>query len=96
LSSVAPISSLPSCPSSRAKVQPVKNIEVTGLQITDYRKRRPSELRTAYAEIFGYRALGLIKSAPIVPFALQDAGRALAAVRDRRIEGRAILLVHED
>jgi NADPH2:quinone reductase len=74
----------------------LKNIEVTGLQITDYRKRRPSELRTAYAEIFGYRSLGLIKSAPIVPFALQDAGRALAAVRDRRIEGRAILLVQED
>ena len=85
-----------SIPALRTNYVLLKNIEVTGLQITDYRKRRPSELRTAYAEIFGYRSLGLIKSAPIVPFALQDAGRALAAVRDRRIEGRAILLVRED
>ena len=85
-----------SIPALRTNYVLLKNIEVTGLQITDYRKRRPSELRTAYAEIFGYRSLGLIKSAPIVPFALQDAGRALAAVRDRRIEGRAILLVQED
>jgi NADPH2:quinone reductase len=78
-------------PGLRTNYLLVKNIEVSGLQITDYRKRRPSELHTAYAEIFGYHALGLVKPAPVVPFALEEAGTALAAVRDRRIDGRAIL-----
>jgi hypothetical protein len=29
-------------------------------------------------------------------FALDDAGMALAAIRDRRIEGRAVLRVRDD
>jgi NADPH2:quinone reductase len=83
-------------PALRTNYLLVKNIEVSGLQITDYRKRRPDELRTAYSEIFGYHALGLVKAAPVVPFALDDAGAALAAVRDRRIDGRAVLQMRGD
>jgi NADPH2:quinone reductase len=80
-------------PTMRTNYLLLKNIEVGGLQITDYRKKRPAELKTAYAEIFGYVALGLVKPAPVNLFALEDAGAALAAVRDRRIDGRAILEV---
>ena len=83
-------------PALRTNYLLVKNIEVSGLQITDYRKRRPDELRTAYSEIFGYYALGLVKPAPVVPFALDDAGTALAAIRDRRIDGRAVLRLRDD
>src|SRR5438552_5443056 len=32
----------------------LKNIEVSGLQITDYRYRRPAELKACYAELFGF------------------------------------------
>jgi NADPH2:quinone reductase len=78
-------------PALRTNYLLLKNIEVSGLQITDYRTRRPAELKTAYAEIFGYHALGLVKPAPVVSFALEDAGKALAAVRDRRLPGRAVL-----
>jgi NADPH2:quinone reductase len=79
-------------PTLRTNYLLLKNIEIGGLQITDYRKRRPAELHTAYAEIFGYHALGLVRPAPVVPFALDAAGSALAAVRDRQVAGRAVLL----
>jgi NADPH2:quinone reductase len=69
----------------------LKNIEVSGLQITDYRYRRPAELKACYAELFGFYQRGVIKPAPATMFPLDRAGEALAAVRDRRIEGRAVL-----
>ena len=74
----------------------LKNIEVSGLQISDYRKRRPAELATAYAEIFGFYELGLLKPAAATIFPLERAGEALAALRDRRIDGRAVLRLRDD
>jgi NADPH2:quinone reductase len=74
----------------------LKNVEVSGLQISDYRKRRPSELATAYAEIFGFYELGLLKPAAATVFPLERAGEALAALRDRRIDGRAVLRLRDD
>ena len=69
----------------------LKNIEISGLQITDYRYRRPAELTACYAELFDFYARGLVKPAPATLFPLDQAGEALAAVRDRRIDGRAVL-----
>jgi len=74
----------------------LKNIEVSGLQITDYRKRRPAELMTAYSEIFGFYELGLVRPAPAAVFPLERAGEALAALRDRRIDGRPVLHLRDD
>jgi NADPH2:quinone reductase len=73
----------------------LKNIEVSGLQITDYRYRRPAELKACYAELFGFYDSGVVKPAPAVMFPLDRAGEALAAVRDRRIDGRAVLRLRE-
>ena len=73
----------------------LKNIEVSGLQISDYRYRRPDELKACYAELFSLYDRGLIKPAPATLFSLDRAGEALAAVRDRRIDGRAVLRVRE-
>jgi NADPH2:quinone reductase len=69
----------------------LKNIELSGLQITDYRYRRPAELKACYAELFDLYASGAVKPAPATLFPLARAGEALAAVRDRRIDGRAVL-----
>ena len=74
----------------------LKNIEISGLQITDYRYRRPAELKACYAELFGFYERGLVKPAPATVFPLERAGEALAAVRDRRIDGRAVLGVRPD
>ena len=74
----------------------VKNIEVSGLQVSDYRKRRPAQMAACFAEIFELYEEGRIKPAPAQVFPLDQAGEALAAVRDRRLVGRAVLLLRED
>ena len=75
---------------------PVKNIEVSGLQVSDYRKRRPAQMAACFAEIFELYEEGRIKPAPAQVFPLDQAGEALAAVRDRRLAGRAVLRLRED
>jgi NADPH2:quinone reductase len=74
----------------------LKNIEVSGLQITDYRYRRPDELKACYAELFDFYNRGLIQPAPATFFPLDQAGAALAALRDRRIDGRAVLSMRDE
>jgi NADPH:quinone reductase len=74
----------------------LKNIEVSGLQITDYRYRRPDQLAACYAELFGWYERGVVRPAPATLFPLERAGEALAAVRDRRIDGRAVLRVRAE
>jgi NADPH:quinone reductase len=74
----------------------LKNIEVSGLQVTDYRYRRPDQLAACYAELFGWYEQGAVRPAPATLFPLERAGEALAAVRDRRIDGRAVLSVRAE
>ncbi len=73
----------------------LKNIEVSGLQVSDYRKRRPARMAECYAEIFDFYDRGLAPPDRVVPFPLDRAGAALAALRDRRLDGRAILRLRE-
>jgi len=74
----------------------IKNIEVSGLQVSDYRKRRPAQMAACFAEIFELYAQGRIKPSTAQVFSLDQAGEALAAVRDRRLAGRAVLRLRED
>ena len=74
----------------------LKNIEISGLQISDYRKRRPAQMAACFTEIFALYEEGKITPAPATVFPLERAGEALAAVRDRRIAGRALLRLHDD
>jgi NADPH2:quinone reductase len=69
----------------------LKNIEISGLQISDYRKRRPAQVAAAFDEIFALFEQRKIRLDAATEFPLERAGQALAAVRDRRIEGRAVL-----
>ena len=78
-------------PSVKTNYLLLKNIEISGLQISDYRKRRPEQVAACFAEIFRLYEQGKIKPAPVTLFPLDRAGEALAAVRDRRIAGRAVL-----
>jgi len=74
----------------------LKNIEVSGLQVSDYRKRRPALAAACFAEIFELYREGRIKPAAAEVFPLDQAGEALAAVRDRRVPGRAVLRLRDD
>jgi NADPH:quinone reductase len=74
----------------------LKNIEISGLQISDYRKRRPAQVAACFAEIFSFYEQGQVKPAAATAFPLARAGEALAALRDRRIAGRAVLQLRDD
>jgi NADPH2:quinone reductase len=69
----------------------LKNIEVSGIQVSDYRKRMPELMRTCFAEIFELYQKGLIKPAPATVYALTEYGCALTDLLGRKIVGRAIL-----
>lgn len=69
----------------------VKNIEVSGLQISDYRKRMPELVRTCFEEVFDHFSNGRITPGPVVNYDLADYDRALNDLAARRIIGRAVL-----
>ena len=78
-------------PTIRTNYLLLKNIEISGLQISDYRKRRPAQVAACFAEVFSLYEQRRIKPAAAMIFPLARAGEALAALRDRRIAGRAVL-----
>jgi NADPH2:quinone reductase len=78
-------------PSIKMNYLLLKNIEISGLQISDYRKRRTEQVAACFAEIFRLYEQGKIRPAEPTLFSLARAGEALAALRDRQIAGRAVL-----
>jgi NADPH2:quinone reductase len=69
----------------------VKNIEVSGLQVSDYRKRTPELVAKCFEEIFGWYCEGRLKPAAVTMLPLSDVVRALVQIRDRTAHGRLIL-----
>jgi NADPH2:quinone reductase len=70
----------------------VKNIEVSGLQVSDYRKRTPELMAQCMKEIFALFEAGKLKPAPTVTRPLEDFAQALQDVVDRRVAGRVVLV----
>jgi NADPH2:quinone reductase len=66
-------------PEIKANYILVKNIEITGLQISDYRKRQPHRVAECFAEIFHLYETGQVKPAPAI------------TLRDRTAKGRLVL-----
>ena len=83
-------------PTVKANYLLLKNIEISGLQVSDYRKRRPARMAACFAEIFELYEGSRIEPAPAQVFPLDKAGEALAALRDRRLAGRAVLRLREE
>lgn len=79
-------------PTVKANYLLVKNIEVSGLQISDYRKRRPEQVAQCYAEVFELYVASKIKPPPSTSMALDDFKQALAQLKARNTIGRSILL----
>lgn len=69
----------------------LKNIEVSGLQVSDYRKQTPELMQECFSEIFSLYEAGRIKPAPVTRVPLQDYRSALIQVRDRIAHGRLVL-----
>jgi len=79
-------------PTVKANYLLVKNIEVSGLQISDYRKRTPDLMAQCMDEIFALYEAEKLTPAPTVTRPLQDFAQALQDVVDRRVVGRVVLV----
>jgi NADPH2:quinone reductase len=69
----------------------VKNIEISGMQISDYRKRRPADMQAAFADIYSMHAAGKLKPLPTKAYPLEQFARALHDIKDRKVRGRIVL-----
>lgn len=78
-------------PSVKANYLLVKNIEVSGLQVSDYRKRMPHLMARCLEELFAMFEAGKIRPAPTVTYPLDAFAAALQDIVERRAEGRIVL-----
>jgi NADPH2:quinone reductase len=70
----------------------LKNIAISGLQVSDYRKRRPDMMIECYNEVFGMYDAGKIDPGPIRELPLDDFKMALSALEKRETTDRLVLL----
>lgn len=78
-------------PTLKANYLLVKNIDVGGLQISDYRRRRPDLTAKCFAEIFSLYEAGKISALPTVIHPIEGFREALQDVQDRNVRGRIVL-----
>jgi NADPH:quinone reductase len=78
-------------PTIKANYLLLKNIEVSGLQISDYRKRSPDLMARCINEIFAMFNAGKLKPGLVVTHPLEMFGQALQQVVDRKARGRIVL-----
>jgi NADPH2:quinone reductase len=78
-------------PSIKANYFLVKNIEVSGMQISDYRKRRPADMQACFKEIFDWHAAGKLKPLPTKVYPIEQFAEAMKDIRDRKQRGRVVL-----
>jgi NADPH:quinone reductase len=69
----------------------LKNIAVSGLQISNYRRWAPQETAACWAELFKLTEAGHIRPLPTTVWPLEHAVSALCALRDRSARGRIVL-----
>jgi NADPH:quinone reductase len=79
-------------PTIKANYLLVKNIEVSGLQVSDYRKRTPDQVTACFADVFSLYAAGKLKPAPAETYPLARFAEALQAIQTRKARGRVVLL----
>ncbi|MES1264216.1 MAG: zinc-binding dehydrogenase [Variovorax sp.] len=78
-------------PSVKVNYLLVKNIEVSGLQVSDYRKKMPQRMRECFEEIFALYEKGLVKPPVTSVRRLEGFAEALGQIRARTAKGRIVL-----
>lgn len=79
-------------PTIQANYLLVKNIDVCGLQIGDYRKRWPEKTDQCFTELFSLYEAGKIRPLPTTTLPIDRVQDALCAIRNRTARGRIVLL----
>jgi|SRR5688572_17664995 NADPH2:quinone reductase len=80
-------------PEVKAGLLLVKNISLTGLQVSDYRDRAPDKMRQAQAELFDLYATGKLRPHVMAAYPLASYLEALAVVSARRAMGKVVLMM---
>jgi NADPH2:quinone reductase len=78
-------------PTIKANYLLLKNIEVSGLQISDYRKKMPELAAECFREIFSLYEQGKVTPAPYTALPLAQFRTGLRMVQDRGAKGRVVL-----
>ena len=78
-------------PEVKAGLLLVKNISLTGLQVSDYRDRAPEKFRQAQRELLELYAAGKLKPHVMAAYPLESWRAALATVAERRALGKVVL-----
>lgn len=78
-------------PSLKMNYVLVKNIEVSGMQISDYRKRRPADMQACFKQVFDWRLAGKLNPLPTKAYPLEQFAAALHEIQDRKVRGRVVL-----
>lgn len=79
-------------PTLKANYLLVRNIEVSGLQIGDYRKRAPAKTAACFEELFALFEAGRIRPPPTTRMPIERFREALGAIADRSARGRIVLV----
>jgi NADPH2:quinone reductase len=82
-------------PSIKANYLLLKNIEVSGLQISDYRKRMPALMKECFIDIFALYEASKVRPAPVKCYPLTEYLSALNSVRERNTEGRVVIEMND-
>jgi NADPH:quinone reductase len=69
----------------------VKNIDLIGLQSSDYREKDPGALSAAYDVLLRLYSGGLIRAHVSASYPLERAAEALEEVRSGRVKGKVVL-----
>lgn len=78
-------------PEIRANYLLVRNIEVSGLQWSDYRDRTPRKTAKAQVEMLRLYKEGKLRPHIMARLPLDRAAEALALIRDRKVTGKVVL-----
>lgn len=82
-------------PQVKAGILLVKNISLIGLQWSDYRDREPEKVHAVQEELFRMYEAGKLKPHVMAAYPVERHQEALAAVRDRKVVGKVVLLMNE-
>jgi NADPH:quinone reductase len=69
----------------------VKNMDLIGVQSSDYREREPESFREAQEELLGLLTHGKIGVQVTATYPLEAAAEALEEIRDSRVRGKVVL-----
>lgn len=78
-------------PAIKANYLLVKNIAVSGLQLSDYRDRDPAWVRRVQEEIFALYTSGKLKPSVMRAFPMDQFAEALSLVENGKVHGKVVL-----